>query len=36
MEQNQGIFERIMEDKDDFGSVVMALMMKNVYERLNA
>ncbi|MCI5227048.1 MAG: hypothetical protein D3918_10430, partial [Candidatus Electrothrix sp. AX2] len=36
MEQNQGIFERIMEDKDDFGSVVMALMMQNVYERLNA
>jgi hypothetical protein len=24
-----------MEDKDDFGSVVMALMMQNVYERLN-
>ena len=34
MEQNQDIFERIVEDKA-FGSLVMALMMKNVYTRLN-
>lgn len=35
MEQNQSIFERIMEDKDDFGSVVMALMMQRVYSGLH-
>ncbi len=34
MEQNQDIFERIMEDKA-FGSLVMALMMKRVYSGLN-
>lgn len=35
MEQNQDIFERIMENKEDFGSVVMALMMRKVYERFH-
>ncbi|WP_446009369.1 type I restriction endonuclease subunit R [Candidatus Electrothrix sp.] len=35
MEQNQDIFERIVENKENFGSVVMALMMKSVYEQLN-
>ncbi|MCI5122856.1 MAG: type I restriction endonuclease subunit R, partial [Candidatus Electrothrix sp. AUS4] len=35
MEHNQDIFERIMENKEDFGSVVMALMMKKVYDRFH-
>ncbi|MCI5137752.1 MAG: type I restriction endonuclease subunit R, partial [Candidatus Electrothrix sp. AR1] len=35
MEQNQDIFERILENKEDFGSVVMALIMKKVYDRFN-
>lgn len=34
MEQNQEIFERILEDRA-FGSLVQELMMKNVYQRLN-
>lgn len=34
MEQNQDIFEKILEDQS-FGSLVKELMMKNVYTRLN-
>ncbi|MCI5209483.1 MAG: hypothetical protein D3910_11975, partial [Candidatus Electrothrix sp. ATG2] len=34
MEQNQDIFERIMEDKA-FGSLVSGWMMKKIYEQLN-
>lgn len=34
MEQNEEIFERILEDQS-FGSLVKELMMKNVYTRLN-
>lgn len=34
MEQNQEIFERILEDQS-FGSLVKELMMKNVYAKLN-
>ena len=34
MEQNQEIFEKILEDQS-FGDLVKDLMMKNVYQRLN-
>ena len=34
MEQNQDIFERILEDQS-FGSLVKELMMQNVYKKLN-
>ncbi|MBE9176710.1 type I restriction endonuclease subunit R [Synechocystis salina LEGE 06155] len=34
MEQNQEIFERVLEDQS-FGDLVKELMMKNVYTRLN-
>lgn len=34
MEQNRGIFEKILEDQS-FGDLVKDLMMKNVYQRLN-
>ena len=33
MEQNQEIFEKILEDQS-FGNLVKELMMKNVYQRL--
>ena len=35
MDQNQDIFEKILENKD-FGNIVKELMMKSVYARLNA
>ena len=35
MEQNQEIFERILEDQS-FGSLVKEIMMQNVYTRLNS
>ena len=35
MDQNQEIFEKILEDQS-FGSLVKELMMKKVYERMNA
>jgi len=34
MDQNQGIFEKILEDKA-FGDLVKELMMKKVYKRMN-
>jgi type I restriction enzyme R subunit len=34
MDQNQDIFEKILEDKD-FGDLVKQMMMKSVYRRLN-
>jgi len=34
MDQNQEIFDKIIEDKS-FGATVKELMLKRVYERLN-
>ena len=34
MDQNQEIFEKILEDKT-FGSLVKELMMKRIYKKLN-
>ena len=34
MDQNQDIFERVLED-DDFGKVVKELMLRRIYKRLN-
>lgn len=35
MDQNQGIFEKIVEN-EQFGDLVKELMMKKIYKQLNA